>query len=312
MNIYHTSILCFIASALCVSCSNIEEESSVINFVVPAQISGNIGQPTRAYNNTWEANDKIGIYVTEAGTSTAYKTYSNYAYETTSTLGTFLPVSGNDAITLPSNGNKLDFQAYYPYKSDLASNTFSVTTWADQSVPQTLDLMLAPKVTNRSMTDKNVAFVFAHQFSRIILNIKANSEESQLQASDLANMSVTAEGMNVATSVDVLTGSLTHGSAVNTPITFKSAAGGAVADIQAVAIVSPGYNTNTVNRKVTFSLSSGKTFSWTIPSGTEFKSGNSYTWTIKLKGDGLVEASITATITDWTNNDEGEIDLNMN
>lgn len=300
-----------VSIAVLSSCSNDVVEFIGLNDSTPAEISGSISQSTRANNNTWETNDKIGIYVFEAGTSTAYKTFSNYAYETTTTLGTFLPVSGTDAITLPFDGRKLDFQAYYPYNAGLASNTFNVSSWSDQSSPQSLDLMLASKVTNRSMTDKSVAFTFAHQFSKIILNIKANSEESQIQASDLENMSVTADGMNVSTSVDVLTGTLTHGTAINTPITFKSASGGAVADIQAVAIIAPGYNTNTTNRKLTFTLASGKIFSWTIPSGTEFKAGNSYTWIIKLKGDGLVEASVAATINDWTNNDEGEVNLDI-
>ena len=311
INIYKALLLCSFIGSLLASCSDATELSTLSSTSASAEISGSIGQSTRAYNNTWETNDKIGIYVFDAGTSTVYKTFSNYAYETTSMLGTFSPVSGNTAITLPSNGAKLDFQAYYPYKADLTSETFSVSTWADQSNPQSLDLMLAPKVTDRSMTDKAVHFTFAHQFSKIILNVKANSEESLLQASDLEGMTVSAEGMNVVTNVNVLTGALSNGSAVSTPITFKSVSGGGVADIQATAIVAPGYNHNTQYRQVTFTLNGGKTFRWTIPSGTEFKGGNSYTWTLKLKGEGLVEADVTAEITNWTDNDEGEISLDM-
>lgn len=301
----------FVGLTVCTTACN---DSVVTDFEekVTAEVSGTIGLSTRAYNNVWESGDKIGIFVFEGGSTTAYKQYSNYAYETTGSLGTFSPVSGNDPIYMPATGVKLDFLAYWPYQASLAdNNTFSITSWADQSNQKKLDLLLSDKVIDRTMAEKSVALNFKHQFSKLILNIKANTEESQLLSSDLVGMNVKAAGMNVSTSVNVLTGVLTNGSAVTDAIVLATDETSTAADVQATAIIAPGYNTTTTIRKVTFSLTNGKTYTWTIPSGKEFLAGNSYTWTIKLKGEGLVEAELTATIEDWTNNDEGEINLDM-
>lgn len=306
MKTLYSLALCCMSAVIATSCSSDAEEEQLSNALVPVEISANIGQITRAYNSSWEAGDQIGLFVTNNVDGNAYKDYTNYPYETTGDIN-FSPIAGSDPVYYPSDGSKIDFQGYYPYSATLSGTTFTVADWSNQSAQKDLDLLIAAKESGHSMaeSERAVQLTFRHQFSKLIFNIVPNSEESQLSAADLAGMAVKAAGMNVALNCDVLTGVQTQGSAVATAITFNTMADGS----QSTAIICPDFNTNTEARKLTFTLSSGRTFSWTIPSGTKFESGKSYTWSLSLKGDGLVSATLTAVIEDWDNQDMPDLEL---
>lgn len=283
-------------------------QNEKVEFAKPvtAQISGNIGDKalsTRAHDNVWGATDKIGVFVYTGGTTDIYKNLENSLFTYTSDTktiekeGTSLTynVFSGATVEFPSDGSNLDFIAYYPYQGTLVNNTFTISDWSNQNNSESFDFMTAEKVSgNEDIEAGNniIPFVFKHKCSRIILNLYANYEESQLQTSDLAYVTAEGEGLNVSATCNVLTGEVTPGSANNTPINFKKSA-----DNIAEAIICPNYNNG--ERRVVFTFK-GKTCYWIIPTTQTFKPGIKYIWNLKLKSEGLVSAELVGTIEDWS------------
>lgn len=311
-----------LATLAIASCQNDDKE---LPKTVTANVQCNIGKglATRAYNAVWEGNDAIGLFVKENTEGTTWVEYSipktnvfasNLEY--TTTLISAGTIDGNDyvyftgtSIPFPSNNHALSFQGYYPYTT-LNGTKFTVADWSNQENSKTFDLMIsedpttAPNcVKNASQVqetkDATIPLIFHHMFSKIILKVSVNEEATTLRTADLAGMTITAAGMNVITTCDVLTRAIDKtGGAVSTPIKFATLKGSTIENAYE-AIVCPEYNTGSEDRKVTFTLANGKgTFTWPIPTGTNFESGNSYVWNIRLNGDG-VTAELIATIIDW-------------
>lgn len=299
------------------SCSS--EEIALTNKEVAATLTGNIGSSlkTRAHDNVWDADDEIGVFIYQNKEGEDGNTIqeifdeydgSKFKRVTTDIANTqeFEPAS-KEVIKYPSNNNKLYFHAYWPWTDGISTTSpYFTPNWADQSDPKKLDLL----VSNTEYGDKEkpgVELIFRHVFSRILLTIKANSAVSQIQEEELATMEISAENMNVETKYDVVNDTIDNGeTALATPIVFKSENDGK----NASAIICPDFNTDSEERIVTFKLGK-KTFKWVIDKGFKFEAGNSYNWEITLTGKPLVKATLIGTITNWTNNDEGGFNLDI-
>lgn len=299
------------------SCSS--EEVALTNKEVAATLTGNIGSSlkTRAYDNMWEADDEIGVFIYqnkegEDGNSIQeiFEGYdgSKFIRATTDTANTreFVP-ENREVIKYPSSNNKLYFHAYWPWTDGISTTSpYFIPDWANQNDHKKLDLL----VSNTEYGDKNkpgVELKFRHVFSRILLTIKANSAVSQIQEEELATMEISAENMNVETKYDVVNDTIENGeTALATPIVFKPENNGK----NASAIICPDFNTDSKERIVYFKLGK-KTFKWEIEEGFKFEAGNSYNWEITLTGKPLVKATLTGTIINWTNNDEGGFNLDI-
>ena len=55
-----------LVALLLTACSSDNDTTVAVNEPVAAEFTASIGAPTRAYDQTWEANDAIGIYGTSA------------------------------------------------------------------------------------------------------------------------------------------------------------------------------------------------------------------------------------------------------
>ncbi len=299
------------------SCSS--EDVAMPNNEVAATLTGNIGSSlkTRAFNDQWEANDAIGVFVNEITPATEdgaedtkeiFEEYFNSKFVTdTDGIENKFTAETNEPILFPSNKHDLSFHAYYPYTSDVTiENPVFTPNWTNQSRSQNNDLLISDtQIGNKD--NKTVRLTFKHVFSRIVLNIEANSEETQLLPEDLDGLTVSAAGMNVETSCNVLTGEITKGeTALAEEIGFKVENKGQ----KASAIICPNFISEETPRVVTIKLTNGKTYTWNSGSMAtiDFESGYSYTWTLKLKGDGLVDATLIGTIVDWT---DAEIEDNV-
>lgn len=308
------------------ACQNdINELSQPVTAKISANI-GNVALSTRAYNATWETNDKIGVYATN--NDKIYKSFANSVFTNAENpeqlLGKdgeqhFFNLFSGNTIEYPSDGSNVIFYAYYPYtdsediiKQDNGSYFYYVNDWSNQDrIPATtksnpLDLMVADKEI-QSSKEPDVRLTFRHKFAKLILNISANVEGTQLKEGDLEGMEVSTIGMNYPTKCNIMTGDVT--STVNKTGTFKfkTNAEGTVAE----AIICPDVFPNE-DSKIVFTLKqkSGETapkkFTWTpkMPSNatTTFASGNSYIWNVRLNGNS-VEAELRATIIDWKTNE---------
>ena len=92
-------------------------------------------------NTTWDAGDKIGVFMVKNGTgldaSGIVGGGDNVAYTTTTGNGTFTPTAGG--LKFPADGSAVDFIAYYPYTGSLDNYTYAVDL-TDQRRPSTIDL----------------------------------------------------------------------------------------------------------------------------------------------------------------------------
>lgn len=287
--------LAAIAALAFASCQNDEE----LPKLVTASIFGNIGEKTlatRAYNNKWEANDEIGLFVYTYDNETSadgeqHRNYVNSLFKTVSggDTGEFTPGEGVETIMFPSDNGDIHIYAYYPH-TNLDGTSFKVN-WTNQS--SKIDLMLANKIA--TINDKRIELQFRHRFSKLILKVTANTDKTQILPDELEGMTVSARGMNFDSSCDVKTGVLTKGSAKDAPISFVYNNG------QYEAIVCP--DAINANRSITFTLSKygTKNFVWNTESLTNvpFAEGKSYIWNVCLNGEDIVEAELVGTIDDW-------------
>lgn len=332
-----------ILAGMMASCSS---EDIAINKEVSAKITGNIstGLKTRAHETTWDEKDQIGLFVFDAEYAVGVTTNKIYREINDNrpfiTVGggnslEFTPNDGKGAVPFPSDGSSIYFKSYYPYTSSItaANPIFTVTSW-DQETPaasRALDLLVTNIATKEAEYTKegytkddlyiggkeahmqnpqpNVDLKFRHIFSRLVLNIKPNSKESQILEDDLIGLTATATGMSTTTTYDVLNGGEIS-KEPNEEETFNLCADANGQKV--IAIICPQYNTDTTNRVIKFKLADdkgGKTYTWSIPSSQEFLPGYSYNWNITLRGDDLLTATLIGTILDWEDGGTQEDEL---
>lgn len=282
------------------------------------------GGPNKITNTSTE---RFGIYAMKSGS--IYKTFANCQYKidwTSSNTGNLTPTT-ESVIVYPSDGSQIDFYAYYPYTDDIGGTStdplFSVKNWNVQSTPDAIDLLVAEKASGfmakPAENTQPVNLNFYHKFSKIILNITADSQHSLLQTSDLQGMVVKASNMNVKASCNVFTGAINLGETVDEEITFSTKTNGEVGQTSE-AIICPGYNPKDSNstpleRLITITLpqKNNIVYQWAIPSNIVFASGNSYIWNLQLVGDELIKAELIGIFHDWeTVNHEHDIILGNN
>lgn len=166
-----------LAAAVLTACNNDENDvidsgSSQATFT--AAINGQAD--TRAYDQTWEANDAIGISGTSGGT-----TYTNVQYVTT---------GGNGNFTAGTSGNEIYYQddaavtftAYYPW-TNLESGVTTIT--ADtraQSSQSDFDFLWAQQTGSKA--SPNVQFLFAHKMVKLVLTIRKGDGVSYQEVQD--------------------------------------------------------------------------------------------------------------------------------
>lgn len=257
------------------------------------------GIQTRAYDNQWEAGDRIGIYAFTEGTTTVTDGYANIPYVTNEggTDGTFTP--GDITIYLPVDGTERDFVAYYPYTTGLTDGIYTVDV-SDQSSQKAIDLMAAATQT-ADRTNPNVAFNFTHKLCKMELTLKPGSG---MTGTELAGLTVELTGQQTAGTFNVTQPasavSVTTGTA--TPIALLTNADGTFAE--GIVLPSESYQGMSLN----ITLSDGASvFSWPLGNATEsqkFEAGKKYIYTIRVN---KTDIDVTATITDWEpGNGDGE------
>lgn len=278
-------------------CSN-DENLPAADDRVALQVSSGI--QTRAFDNQWEAGDKIGIFMLDNGQSTIADGYGNVPYEVES-AGTggkaFSPAS--EVIYFPTNGDKRDFIAYYPYANKMKDNGTYDIDLTEQNPQKNIDFMVAGKVTDKSRTDANVSFQFTHKLAKIVMDIEAGDG---LSIDDLKNMKITLTGQPTKGTFNVLTDNeVTAATDSKTGIELLVNTDGTHAE----GIVFPSENYDGMN--FIFTTESMGSYEWALSQSTKatkFEAGKKYEYTITVHRTGL---NVTSSITDWLpGNGDGE------
>ncbi len=203
------------ASALVVSmqgCSN--EPSDEISSAMELKLKGEIQTPmsgTRVNANGFEANDKVGVYVSSTGSlGVQGNTLDNAAY--TYSNGNLNAPAGSK-VYWNSKDARLSVYAYYPYAESVANNSaYEFSVEANQSVADNYynsDFItakaegIAPQATPVSLT-------FYHSLSKINISLVAGKGITQGELAE-ATKSFTIGGLVTDGTINLATGVATSG-----------------------------------------------------------------------------------------------------
>lgn len=252
----------------------------------------NSGIQTRAFDNQWEVGDQIGIFMLNSGQNTVADGYGNVPYLVASAGAggkVFTPLS--EVIYFPTNGDKRDFIAYYPYSADKVTEGVYSIDLTEQDPQKDIDFMLAGKVTDKSREDAYVSFQFAHKLVKIVMDIKPGDG---VTADDLKNVTVSLTGQPTVGTFDVLNGqNVTVTSTDKKAVTLLTNVEGTHAE----GIVFPSENYDGMS--FAFTTQAIGSYEWTLSSSEnaiKFESGKKYLYTITIHRTFI---DVTATIKDW-------------
>lgn len=261
------------------------------------------GARTRAYDQTWESADQIGI----TGT-TGSETYTNICYKYAG--------SGDEAFTAAADkiyyrdDSEVQFTAYYPWDESLTVSTaITADTWG-QAAQKTFDFLHATAPGSKGVP---VNFTFVHKMAKLVLTVKAGEDVTYL---DVENAVCSLENFLHEGTFDRVTGAATAtgnpgvmwafaNSAEpdhNTPTVAKDQAKKAVAySLILFPQAFPSAEGNltftaaTANNKFSAEIDLSK-----VPGNVtnELKPGTQYNITINLNKTGLTVG--TSTISKWT------------
>lgn len=287
--LFATAISLFVLSSSCKK----ETTPEVVNpsgtaVTFSSSINGQI--KTKALNDTWETSDAIGVFM-KTGTGLSNASASNKNYNTTGD-GEFKPSTTDQTIFYPADGSTVDFVAYYPFKSSIPGNIYSVDV-TNQSSQSAIDLLYANNATGLSKTSTTANLVFTHQLSKVEFTVKNGTGVANLN-----DLTVALAGLNTKANFDLATGILSGASQV---VDFPAKTTAKTGSVLAEAIVVPTADAS--GKIVSFSLPSGK-FKLTLPTGAKFEQGKKYTYEIELKNgpsNEPVAVALTAVITNWNN-----------
>lgn len=289
--------LVLLAALALTACGNEEETTQGTDGRVALQVTSGI--QTRAYNNQWEAGDRIGIYAFETKGTTVYDGYANIPYitQTNGTSGSFSP--DGTSIYLPTDDRKLDVVAYYPYTANLTGNVYTVDV-KDQASQKDIDLMAADTQT-ADRNNSTVAFNFVHKLCKVEVTLKPGFGMTE---DGLAGLAVQLTGQQTGGTFDVTqpTSAVSVTTGTAKPIALQTNAAGTFAE----GIVMPSDSYNGMSFEITLA-DKASVFNWLLSDATaseKFEAGKKYLYTITVN---KTDISVTSTITDWTpGNGSGE------
>lgn len=273
------------------------ESRTAVQF--SSSINGEI--KTKAIDNSWNANDNIGVFM-KTGTGLTNILSANKMYSTLGD-GEFKPGTTDQTLYYPEDGSSVDFIAYYPYNPSLTTTRYLVDV-SNQTVQSTIDLLYANNAINLSKSKSNANLVFSHQLSKVEFTVKNGTG-----VSDLNGLKASLSALKTNAEFDLTTGALTTQDQTADIQSRTSIRNGLTI---AEAIVIPTATETAI--KVVFTVG-GKNFTWKMPADTKFEKGKKYTYEIELNGDGSgnpgTAASMKASITNWNDVPSGTFVLDQ-
>jgi hypothetical protein len=250
---------------------------------------------TTGGGNAWAQGDRVGVFMTAAGTGGG-TIEANHPY-TAATTGALTP-DGNP-MYYPQDGSAVDFTAYYPYDAAATPGTPLTLTVAGQTsadAQNALDVLWA-RTPGKSESSPAVALPFGHVLGKVTFDITLGDGLDALTGNDIA--AVALGGMPLAASLDLLTGALTAASTTGGFAALKTTAtGGAAASFTALVVPQTGGT----GRTATFTVG-GDVFTWTIPADEAFEAGKNYAYPVTVNRTGVSVGA--ATIARWYETDHG-------
>lgn len=304
MKTLHVFFLTLLTSWFFISCSENEDEVKGKFDGKPIVFTTAISSHTRVSDSQWENADAIGVYMKTNGQtlSTTSALASNKKHTTATAQGDFVFATDADKIFFPEDGSNVDFIAYYPYKTAIADFKYPVNLAGDQTgkIPE-LDLLYSNDQTNKNNTATAVNLKFHHKLSIIQLNI------TDLGAKDLTGIIVKISGTTTASSFSLADGTFTDTPSSVADIVAETTATNNTATSKAIILPVDALN----GAKISFNIPShGNTYTWDIPAGQKYESGNRYKYEVEVNSaTGQIVVNLSSNIEGWDDNDEPKIEI---
>ena len=315
----------YIISALTLGFMACQQGGSDVELAANGEMCFNVTAGTRVVNDEFEAEDKVGLYVTDyvdAETPAPLQVSGNRA---NNEAMTFDGEKWNIERPIYWGEGKSDVYAYYPYTADISNvdeMPFSVATDQDvEGAYEASDLLWA-KAAGVSQSGGAVSLAMKHSMSRLVVKIVAGEDYvGSLPADATVHLHSTVTDALVA---------LSTGSVVKNPyagaksIKMHNLGLRTFADGKAVvyeAIVLP----QMLETSVPLLEINSKSVSYLLEDAFNFKPGTSYTYTAVLnESTTAIKVEIGCEIEDWNNagggsgdsgegegGNEGGIDLSL-
>lgn len=288
------------------ACSNDETENTGMVKDNSALFTGSIERVhSRAYDQTWESTDWIGINGTSGD-----KVYTNICYKYAG-IGDETFRAATEKIYY-QNDKPVQFTAYYPWNESLtAAATITADTWG-QTDQKTFDFLYATATGSKGVPAN---FTFAHKMAKLVITVKAGDDVTY---SDVTSAVCSLENFlhngtfDRATGTAIATGNSdvewdfannADNPKYNTPTVTKDEA---KRSVSYTLILFPQTFSSTAGDLTFTAATGGNEFSAEIDlsqvpdngGANELKPGTQYNITINLNKTGLTVG--TSTISPWT------------
>lgn len=299
MKFFFRSALTALAAVAALSSCNKEDKACPVETRMvgnqPITLNSNIRiNPLKAHDATWDANDKIGVYMVANEVALDQATpeqlyYENKVYTTAAGgEGTvqFKAATDADKMFFPKNEAKVDFIAFWPQATPVSANkTIDINTAGTQPG---LDLLYSNSLKGKNSTAVigDLVLTFRHVLSAVRIELR-NADNTPLTGATLK-----LEGFKTKSVFSLTTGKHSN---INTPADMTLTENSSK-PAQFNAFVIP----QTLTGAKIVVTAAGKTYSYKIPDNTNYADGKRTTYVLKLKDGSLVEVpGFNGTITDW-------------
>lgn len=299
MKFFFRSALTALAAVAALSSCNKEDKACPVDTRMvgnqPITLNSNIRiNPLKAHDATWDANDKIGVYMVATGVALDKATpeqlyYENKVYTTAAGgEGTvqFKAATDADKMFFPKNEAKVDFIAFWPQATPVSANkTIDINTAGTQPG---LDLLYSNSLKGKNSTAVigDLVLTFHHVLSAVRIELR-NADNTPLTGATLK-----LEGFKTKSVFSLTTGKHSN---IDTPADMTLTENSSK-PAQFNAFVIP----QTLTGAKIVVTAAGKTYSYKIPDNTNYADGKRTTYVLKLKDGSLIEVpGFNGTITDW-------------
>lgn len=236
---------------------------------------------TRKVGNTWQKDDKIGIYAYESGKSLSQATVESELYNRefiNSGGDQFTVVAGTPSVKYPTEGKYLDFVAYYPYSSQgLLQDFIYPINIAEQSDIDKIDFLYSDNLKNVGGKPIYPRLIFKHKLAKLKLSITSKSY-------NLEGAKVLVKGVPTEADFNLVKGTFLPKSELKDITAYTVATANT---IESSALIIPDSTPTAIT--INIILSNGQVFIWRTPNDWGWPSNTTYTKHIALEPDGSVD-----------------------
>ena len=282
---------------------------------VPLRIAASIHTQangiTRASETSWEANDKIGVYLTEHNLATLYEDMNHkkgenieYTFDDGTNFETldaqstifyreFIASSGKIYLS----DTHVDVYGYYPYsvtkkdgKTALDPTAIEIDV-SDQASQKAIDFMRAEKADVNNGTAA-IELLFKHKLVKLVFNLKQGDDLLTDELKNASYLGMTIGDQYTTATYDIYNDQFVFSGSHSTIIPYKasSAPTGYVRTFEAIVLPNVGLN-SPIDRTVTITFYKKtedqivNTFK--IPSSTRFEAGYKYIYDVTVNATSI-------------------------